>query len=257
MSEKKYYWLKLKDDWFKRHDIRIIESAENGKDYVLFYLKLLVESVSHNGRLRVNEEVPYTEGMLATITNTNIDIVRSAMKILVSLKLMEVLDDQTIYLPKVAEMTGSESASTQRSRKCREKKALQCNANATQRNEAQQNCSTEKEREGETESEKELETEPEPEREGGAVAPTSSPPLPARSERELLVEKYGETNVKMYELKFKAWQKKEKSRSGLNGLALIEKWMLEDGVTKPKSKSSIDTKRLEDQIMAKYRKKVI
>lgn len=255
MSEKKYYWLKLKDDFFKRHDVRIIESAENGKDYVLFYLKLLVESVSHNGRLRVNEEVPYTEGMLATITNTNIDIVRSAMKVLASLKLMEVLDDQTIYLPKVAEMTGSESASTQRSRKCREKKALQCNANATPCNEAQQNCSTEKERE--TEPEKELETEPQPEREGGAAAPTSSPPLPARSERELLVEKYGEVNVKKYELKFKAWQKKETSRSGLNALALIEKWMLEDGVTKPKDNSSINIKKLEERIMEKYRKKAI
>ncbi len=37
MSErgnKRYYWLKLKRDFFKRHDIRIIESQENGKDYV-------------------------------------------------------------------------------------------------------------------------------------------------------------------------------------------------------------------------------
>ena len=45
MSErgnKRYYWLKLKRDFFKRHDIRIIESQENGKDYVLFYLKMLL-----------------------------------------------------------------------------------------------------------------------------------------------------------------------------------------------------------------------
>ena len=44
---KKYYWLKLKRDFFKRHDIRIIEEMPNGKDYILFYNKLLLESIDH------------------------------------------------------------------------------------------------------------------------------------------------------------------------------------------------------------------
>ena len=39
-ENQKYYWLKLKRDFFKRHDIRIIEEMPNGKDYILFYLKL-------------------------------------------------------------------------------------------------------------------------------------------------------------------------------------------------------------------------
>ncbi len=46
-SNKKFYWLKLNKDFFKRHDIRIIEDMENGKEYVLFYMKLLLESVDH------------------------------------------------------------------------------------------------------------------------------------------------------------------------------------------------------------------
>ena len=33
MADKRYYWLKLKRDFFKRHDIRIIEDMPNGKDY--------------------------------------------------------------------------------------------------------------------------------------------------------------------------------------------------------------------------------
>ena len=81
MAEKKYYWLKLKNDFFKRHDIKIIEDMPNGKDYILFYLKLLVESVGHEGELRFSETIPYNENMLSTITNTNIDVVRSAIKI--------------------------------------------------------------------------------------------------------------------------------------------------------------------------------
>ena len=90
MSEKKFYWLKLKKDFFKRHDIKIIEDMENGKDYILFYLKLLCESVDHSGSLRFSDTIPYSEKMLSTITGTNIDIVRSAMKVFTSLEMIEI-----------------------------------------------------------------------------------------------------------------------------------------------------------------------
>ena len=69
--DNKYYWLKLKRDFFKRHDIRIIEEMPNGKDYLLFYLKLLCESVDHEGNLRFSEQVPYNVEMLSIVTNTN------------------------------------------------------------------------------------------------------------------------------------------------------------------------------------------
>lgn len=103
----KYYWFKLKDDFFKRHDIKIIKSMPNGKDYVIFYLQLLCESLAHNGKLRFNEEIPYSEEMLSVITDTNIDVVRSAMKLFVQLKIIEIMDDQTIYMKKLQNMVGS------------------------------------------------------------------------------------------------------------------------------------------------------
>ena len=109
ISDKKYYWLRLKRDFFKRHDIQIIESMPNGKDYVLFYLKLLVESVDHDGTLRFSDTIPYNEQMLSTITNTNIDVVRAAMKVFTELKLIDVFDDQTIYLAETQKMLGTET----------------------------------------------------------------------------------------------------------------------------------------------------
>ena len=158
-EEKRYYWLKLKRDFFKRHDIRIIEEMENGKDYILFYLKLLLESVSHEGHLRFSETIPYNEKMLSVITNTNIDIVRSAMKILTELNMIEVLDDSTIYMSEVEKLTGSETTAAERMRKSRNKqKALpECN-NVTEECNNEQNCYTEKEIETEldTETDKEL-----------------------------------------------------------------------------------------------------
>ena len=120
-NKEKYYWFKLKDDFFKRHDIKIIKSMPNGKDYVIFYLQLLCESLSHNGKLRFNEEVPYNEEMLSIITDTNIDVVRSAMKLFVQLKLVEVMDDQTIYMTKLQSMIGSTTIGAEKKMLQREK----------------------------------------------------------------------------------------------------------------------------------------
>lgn len=151
-EEKKYYWLKLKRDFFKRHDIRIIEEMPNGKDYILFYLKLLLESVDHEGELRFSDTIPYNEQMLAVITNTNIDIVRSAMRVFSDLKMVELFDDQTIYMCEVQKLVGSESTAAERMRKHREKrKALECNN--------VQNCYTEIEIYKEKEPKKEKKSE--------------------------------------------------------------------------------------------------
>ena len=106
MTEK-YFWLRLQRDFFKRHDVKIVEQMPNGKDYILFYLKLLCESIDHDGRLRFSDAIPYNEQMLSIVTDTNIDIVRSAIKVFTELKLMEILDDGTYYMVEVENMIGS------------------------------------------------------------------------------------------------------------------------------------------------------
>ena len=137
----KYYWLKLKKDFFKRHDIRIIESMPNGKDYILFYLKLLVESVDHEGALRFSDTIPYNSEMLSVITNTNVDIVKNALEVFTNLKMIELLDDQTIYMNEVEKMIGSaaDNDNANRQRRFRERRktsaleasVTKCNAGVT------------------------------------------------------------------------------------------------------------------------------
>ncbi len=129
MGNTKYYWLKLKKDFFKRHDIKIIESMPNGKDYILFYLKMLLESIDHDGNLRFNDTIPYNENMLSVVTNTNIDLVRNAMKVFIELKMIEICEDSTIYMIEVNKMLGSETAVAERVRKSREKKQLLLQSN--------------------------------------------------------------------------------------------------------------------------------
>lgn len=113
-NKERFYWLKLKRDFFKRHDIQIIEAMPNGKDYVLFYLKLMVESIDHEGELRFSDTIPYNEQMLSVVTNTNIDIVRSAIKLLTELGIVEVLDDKTLYLKEVKALIGSQTISAEK-----------------------------------------------------------------------------------------------------------------------------------------------
>ena len=121
-NSEKFYWLKLKRDFFKRHDIQVIEAMPNGKDYVLFYLKLMVESIDHNGYLRFSDAIPYDENMLAVITNTNVDVVRSAIKMLQQLEMIDILSDQTIYMTEVEALIGSQSLSAEKKMQQRERR---------------------------------------------------------------------------------------------------------------------------------------
>ena len=171
MAEKKYYWIKLKRDFFKRHDIKIVEAMPNGKDYILFYLKLLLESIDHNGALRFSDTIPYNEQMLAVITGTNVDIVKAAMDVFIGLNMIDKLEDGTIYMLETERMMDGESASAHRVREHREKlKALQCNTNVTK-------CNTD------IEIEKDIELELESESTTSSPAPQEPPPPKPKTKR--------------------------------------------------------------------------
>ncbi len=115
----KFYWLKLKKDFFKRHDIRIIEDMKDGGKMVLFYLKLLCESVDHDGALRFSDEVPYDNDMLASVTNTDKSVVDEAMKILMKLGMVKIEEDGTIIMCGADSMLGSETAWAEKKRQQR------------------------------------------------------------------------------------------------------------------------------------------
>ena len=123
-NTEKMYWLKMPRDFFKRHDMRILESLPNGKEYELFYLKLLVESIDHGGELRFNELIPYDGNMLSVITNTPIDTVTSACTALVQLGLIEVMDDKTLYMTKLEDMVGSSTRGALAKKEQRGKKLM-------------------------------------------------------------------------------------------------------------------------------------
>ena len=157
--DRKKYWLKLDKDYLKSPQMKVIQSMPNGKDYIIFYLKLMLESVETVGHLRFTSLVPYNPEMLASITDTNVDIARSAVDIFCELGMMKIFDDGTIFMPDVPKMTGNECDSAERVRKFRDKQKqelLQCNDNVTK-------CNDNKDKEKEEEKEKEIKEEVEEE----------------------------------------------------------------------------------------------
>lgn len=111
-KDKKYYWLKMKEDFFEEDTIQWLEEQENGKEYCLFYLKLCLKSLKTNGILIRNVGqilLPYDVKKLASMTNTNLDTVRIAMEVFKKIGLVQILENGEIYLAQLENMVGSES----------------------------------------------------------------------------------------------------------------------------------------------------
>lgn len=160
-ENKRYYWLKLNESFFEDDTIQWLEEQENGKEYVLFYLKLCLKSLKDDGNLirYVGQTlIPYDVNALAKLTGTRPDTVAVAMKCFENIGLVEIKDTGEIYLSQINELIGSETDSAKRVRKYRAKKALENNNNSNllHCNNDVQNSNTEKEIEIDKELEKDI-----------------------------------------------------------------------------------------------------
>ena len=121
-SNKRYYWLKLKEDFFEDDTIQWLEEQDNGKDYVIFYLKLALKSLDGDGKLirYVGERLlPYDVKALAKLTNTSPDTVAVAMKTFIDIGLVSRLEGGEIYMNQIQEMVGSETRAAESMRRLR------------------------------------------------------------------------------------------------------------------------------------------
>lgn len=155
-SAKRYFWLKLKDDFFSSKRIKKLRRMPGGDTYLIIYLKMQLKALKSDGILTYTGlESDFSEE-LALDLDEETDNVRETLRYLLSCGLAETSDNISYLLPYTIESTGSETASTQRSRVCRARKALQCNTDATP---LQHNCNGEIEKEIEPESESEADKE--------------------------------------------------------------------------------------------------
>ena len=131
--EKRYYWLKFKDDFFDSKRIKKLRKLAGGDTYVIIYLKMQLKALRTDGVLEYTGVESNFADELALDIDENPDDVRVVLAFLLEYKLCECSDNIHYFLPYVVENTGSETATTQRVRDYRERqKALHCNADVTQ-----------------------------------------------------------------------------------------------------------------------------
>ena len=75
-ESRKYYFLKLKEDFFDQREIVVLEGSKDGVLYVNILLKLYLKSLQHNGKLLLNEMTPLSAEMIALLTRHETGTVR-------------------------------------------------------------------------------------------------------------------------------------------------------------------------------------
>ena len=165
MSNKRFFWLKLKEDFFESDTMTWLEEQPNGKDYSLLYLKLCLKSIKTNGILirKVGSMLlPYDAQTLSKMTNTDHDTVLVALELYKRIGLIEVLDNGAIYLTELDQMVGSETNKAQlmRNKREREKQNKISGNNVTkQLPNSYTDIDTDKEKEKEIDLDKDLDLE--------------------------------------------------------------------------------------------------
>lgn len=106
-SKEKLYYLKLDKNFFDKHFVKVIYRRKHGDRMMMFLIRLMTESISYNGYLRFSEDVPYDDEMLAGVLDTDLEIVKKSLKIFSDLKIIEITDNNTIFIPFVQTMTSS------------------------------------------------------------------------------------------------------------------------------------------------------
>lgn len=109
MANKRYYWLKLKEDFFKSKEMKKLRRVAGGDTYVIIYLKMQLLSLRNEGKL-------YFEGIdddfaseLALELDEEIENVRMTLNFLEHCNLLECISSEEYFLPVIPDVTGAET----------------------------------------------------------------------------------------------------------------------------------------------------
>lgn len=120
---KRYYWLKLKDNFFEQKEIKLLRKIAGGDTFTIIYLKMLLKSLKEDGFIYFESIGDSFPEELALDLDEDIENVEMTLHYLQSKGLLEVIGSDEFFLNRIPEMVGSESYSAERMRRLRTKKA--------------------------------------------------------------------------------------------------------------------------------------
>ena len=115
-DNKKYYYLRLKDNFFDSDELKILESMKDGYLYSNILLKLYLRSLKNDGKLVVNDRIPYNAEMLASVTGHQVGTIKQALSMFKELGLIEILENGAIYMLDIQNFIGKGSTEADRQR---------------------------------------------------------------------------------------------------------------------------------------------
>ena len=130
MSEqKRYYWIKLKKDFFSQETVDLLLSQPNGCQYVVLYQMLCLSTANNNGEMatRVGEMiVPYNIDKIVRDTKYfDHDTVTVALELFKKLGLIYEEEGGVLKISHIEDMVGSESKWAEKKRLYREKHRIE------------------------------------------------------------------------------------------------------------------------------------
>lgn len=139
MANKRFYWLKLQEDFFQEKAMKKLRRMEHGEILTIIYLKMQLASLRNGGAIAFEGlGGTFAEELSLQIDEPEEDVA-TTVDFLSRYGLMEQVNGGDLYiLPKAIENTGSEGDSAARVRAFRERKALQCNDDSLQSDEVLQ-----------------------------------------------------------------------------------------------------------------------
>ena len=120
-DSRKYYYLKLKENYFDQDAILLLESMPDGILYSNLLLTLDLKALKHEGRLQVDDQIPLNAQMIATITRCQVGTVERALALFAQLGLMEQLEDGVLFMRNLQNMVGHSSADAERKQAARQR----------------------------------------------------------------------------------------------------------------------------------------
>ena len=115
-DNKKYYYLKLKENFFDSDSMVLLESMQDGVLYSNILMKMYLKSLKNNGKLLLNDTIPYNTQMIATITRHQVGTVEKAIEVFNQLGLIDILDGGMIYMSDIELFVGQSSTEGDRKR---------------------------------------------------------------------------------------------------------------------------------------------
>ena len=122
MAEKRYYWLKLKENYFDSPKIKKLRKIAGGDTYTIIYLKLQLLSIKNNGIIEYEKIEPTFQEELALKLDEDVENISVTLSYLQSQGLVDVNENNDFFLIEASNNIGSESESAERVRLFRERK---------------------------------------------------------------------------------------------------------------------------------------